>query len=168
MARAALVMIVALLVQFTLGMAVNLFVTIPANHPGANPKEYFSGAAHSLGWAIGSGLAPLAGHVILGFVLIVTGFSLIALATSSGQRGVVTASSLGAVFVLAAAFNGASFLNFNDNLSSMIMAVLFAAALACYVAVLFLLYATPVATVETEPGGHGPSFTSTVGSGDRP
>jgi hypothetical protein len=50
---------------------------------------------------------------------------------------------LGALFILGAAFNGVSFLNFNDDLSSMIMAVLFAAALACSVVVLFQLNAAP-------------------------
>jgi drug/metabolite transporter (DMT)-like permease len=83
--------------------------------------------------------------VILGIVLIVAGFVLIALAASSGHRGVLIASILGALFILGAAFNGASFLNFNDDLSSMIMAGLFAAALACYVVVLFQLNDAPAA-----------------------
>jgi hypothetical protein len=41
----ALVMLIA---QFLLGMAVNLFVKIPTDHPGYNPPEYFSGAAQSV------------------------------------------------------------------------------------------------------------------------
>jgi drug/metabolite transporter (DMT)-like permease len=81
--------------------------------------------------------------VILGILLIVAGFILIALAASSGHRGVLIASILGALFTLGAAFNGASFLNFNDDLSSMIMAGLFAAAMACYVVVLFHLNNAP-------------------------
>ena len=36
-----------LMIQFLLGMAVNLFVTIPTDHPGARPSEYFSGVAQS-------------------------------------------------------------------------------------------------------------------------
>ena len=74
MAWATLIMIAALLAQFVLGMAANLFVTIPAHHPGASPNNYFAGAGHSVGWAITSGLLPLAAHVILGILLIVTGF----------------------------------------------------------------------------------------------
>jgi hypothetical protein len=141
MAWATLIMIAALLAQFVLGMAANLFVTIPAHYPGASPKNYFVGAGHSVDWVITSGLLPLAAHVILGILLIVAGFVLIVLAASSGHRGVLIASILGALFILGAAFNGASFLNFNDDLSSMIMARLFAAALACYVVVLFQLNA---------------------------
>ena len=45
----ALVMLIA---QFLLGMAVNLFVKIPADHPGSNPPAHFSGVAQSVTWAI--------------------------------------------------------------------------------------------------------------------
>lgn len=143
MAWATLIMIAALLAQLVLGMAANLFVTIPAHYPGASPKNYFVGAGHSVGWAITSGLLPLAAHVILGILLVIAGFVLIALAASSDHRGVLIASILGVLFILGAAFNGASFLNFNDDFSSMIMAGLFAAALACYVVVLFQLNDAP-------------------------
>ena len=43
----------ALIFQFLLGTAVNLFVKIPTNHPGSNPPEYFGGAA-----AVGSRWRP--------------------------------------------------------------------------------------------------------------
>jgi hypothetical protein len=76
MAWATLIMLAALLAQFVLGMAANLFVTIPAHHPGASPNNYFVGAGHSVGWANTSGLLPLAAHVIRGILLIVTGFVL--------------------------------------------------------------------------------------------
>jgi multisubunit Na+/H+ antiporter MnhC subunit len=49
MAWATLIMIAALLAQFVLGMAVNLFVTIPAHHPGASPKTTSSEPATA--WA---------------------------------------------------------------------------------------------------------------------
>jgi hypothetical protein len=39
--------LVFLTIQFLLGMAVNLFVTILTNHPGANPPEYFGGGVQS-------------------------------------------------------------------------------------------------------------------------
>lgn len=139
MAWATLIMIGALLAQFLLGMAANLFVTIPAHHPGARPGNYFAGSGQSVGWAITSGPLALAAHASLGILLVVTGFVLIFLAPSSGHRGVLITSILGVLFILGAAFNGASFLDFNHNSSSMIMAGLFAAALACYVVVLFQL-----------------------------
>lgn len=50
--RAYLLMSLLLLAQFVLGMAYNLFVTIPAHHPGAHPSNYLTGSAQSIGWAI--------------------------------------------------------------------------------------------------------------------
>jgi hypothetical protein len=44
--------LIALVIQFLLGMAVNLFVTVPKNHPGSNPPEYFTGVVQSVTWAI--------------------------------------------------------------------------------------------------------------------
>ena len=46
-------------------------------------------------------------------------------------------SSLGGLLVIGAAFNGASFLDFNDNVSSLIMALLAFASIGCYAAALF-------------------------------
>jgi len=62
----ALVMLIA---QFLLGMAVNLFVKIPTDHPGSNPPEYFSGVAQSVTWAILHGNIWLAIHAGFGLVL---------------------------------------------------------------------------------------------------
>jgi hypothetical protein len=153
MAWATLIMIGALLAQFVLGMATNLFVTIPAHHPGARPGNYFTGSGQSVGWAISAGPLALAAHATLGILLVVTGFVLIFLAASSAHRGVLIASILGALLILGAAFNGASFLDFNRDASSMIMASLFAAALACYVVVLFQLNDAPAPAATGHPRG---------------
>ena len=56
------VILVILTAQFLLGMAVNLFVTIPSNHPGANPPEYFSGVFQSVKWAMTSASSVLERH----------------------------------------------------------------------------------------------------------
>jgi hypothetical protein len=36
------------LVQAGLGIVVNLYVTVPAHHPGGRPPEYFSGSFRSV------------------------------------------------------------------------------------------------------------------------
>jgi hypothetical protein len=46
--RASLAALLMLIAQFLLGMAVNLFVVIPKDHPGSNPPEYFSGVVQSV------------------------------------------------------------------------------------------------------------------------
>jgi hypothetical protein len=43
--------IVLVLVQSGIGMDVNLYVAIPAQHPGARPSSYFSGSVRSVAWA---------------------------------------------------------------------------------------------------------------------
>src|SRR3974390_2686848 len=44
-------LLVALLVQFGLGMYVNLFTYIPLIHPGHGAKNFFAGSYHSVAWA---------------------------------------------------------------------------------------------------------------------
>jgi hypothetical protein len=51
-------LLIALLVQFGLGMYVNLFAHIPLNHPGHRAKDFFSGSYHSVAWAETSPHAP--------------------------------------------------------------------------------------------------------------
>ncbi len=131
--RAYLLMSLLLLAQFVLGMAVNLFVTIPTHHPGAHPSNYFTGSARSIGWAIPHGGVWLAAHVSLGLALVLGGIVTLTLATRSGKRAAISTSVLGGAAILGAAFNGASFLDFNQDYSSMIMAGLFAVAVGSYV-----------------------------------
>ncbi len=95
---------VLLPVQYLLGMVTNLYVVLPARHPGARA---------ALTWR------------------------------SGGRAGRVLAV-LGALTIIGAGFNGASFLNYNDAVSSLIMAALWALALACYLAGAVLAVRRPV------------------------
>ncbi len=62
--------LVFLVAQFVLGIAVNLFVKIPLDHPGANPPEYFSGVAESVTWSLLHGHILLILHAALGLILL--------------------------------------------------------------------------------------------------
>jgi len=137
--RNALGTVVLVLIQAAIGMVVNLYVTIPASHPGARPANYFSGSASSIGWAITHGAAALAIHAVLGLALaiMVIGGAIRSFAVAS--RAVRAWSILGALLVIGAGFNGASFLDFNKSASSLIMALLAFAAVVCYAVLLFLL-----------------------------
>src|SRR5262252_4750766 len=70
LATGALVFILLLLVQFGIGMGINLFVGITRSHPGAQAHEFFSGAARSVSWAIAHGPLVLAMHAALGLALV--------------------------------------------------------------------------------------------------
>jgi hypothetical protein len=136
-------MVVTLLAQFLLGMAVNLFVDIPRNHPGANPPEYFSGVVQSVTWAITHGPVLLVLHAVLGLIVVAGSISFAVLAIRSGPRSLVAAAVVGALAVLIAGFNGGSFLNYNEDFSSMIMAIFFAIAVGAYVWALSITAAEP-------------------------
>lgn len=123
-----------LVAQFLVGTVVNLFVNIPKDHPGARPSEYFSGSLQSVNWALSSsGLPWLEGHAGIGVLLFLAAIALLLVAIRSGRRGQVIAAAFGLAGIIAAGFNGASFLDFNEDFSSMLMSGGFALAVAAYV-----------------------------------
>ncbi len=124
---------VLLLIQYLLGMAVNLYVTRPARHPGAGAGNYFSGVVSGIGWVIPDGPLWAAAHAAFGLALVVAAFAVIALTRRQGNRAATVTSVLGALAIVGAGFNGTSFLNYGHAFSSMIMAGLWALALACYI-----------------------------------
>src|SRR5579863_8178051 len=126
--------LILLAAQFLLGMAVNLFVAVPRNHPGANPSEYFSGLFQSVTWAITSPSSPLLLllHASLGLALVVITVALLVAAIVVRKGGWITVASVGLFGVLGAGFNGGSFLNYNENFSSMLMSVGFILAMVTY------------------------------------
>lgn len=137
--RMTLGIAVLLIAQSAVGMVVNLYVTVPVHHPGAQPTNYFSGSLHSIAWAIGHGTLALAIHASLGLAIVAIAIwvAIRAVAIRSGWVGLV--SVLAAGLIIGAAFNGASFVDFNHTVSSLLMALLALGALSCYLVVLYLL-----------------------------
>jgi hypothetical protein len=128
-----------ILVQSGVGMAANLYVVVPGHHPGAHPSDYFTGSARSIGWAMSNGAMILVIHAALGFLLVVMVFNTVIRLLKLRRRSVNTWAMCGALFVIGAGFNGASFLDFGSNISSLVMSLLAFASVLCYVVVLFLL-----------------------------
>jgi len=127
------------LAQAAIGMAVNLYVMIPPRHPGAHPGDYLSGSFQSVNWAIVHGAAALAIHASLGIVVAAIAIGVASHAFRFGDRVIAGWSTIAAALVIGAGFNGASFLDFNHNTSSLIMSLLALGAVACYSIVLWLL-----------------------------
>src|SRR5271166_5538336 len=75
-----------LLIQYLLGMTVNLYVTLPGRHPGAGASNYFSGAASGLAWVISAGPGWAAVHAAFGLALVVAALASIALTWRQGGR----------------------------------------------------------------------------------
>jgi hypothetical protein len=121
-----------LFIQYLLGMVVSVYVVLPAHHPGANAANYFSGSAAGFGWLISSGPAWAAAHAAFGVALVGAALAAIALTWRAGGRAGRTVAIIGALAIIGAGFNGVSFLTYGKAFSSMIMAGLWALALACY------------------------------------
>ena len=129
--RLALLLVSLCLIEFMLGMGLNLFVSLTRHHPGATGSNYFSQSVQSVVWGLShGGLLPF--HVGLGMLIFLASVRLAVAAFLAPQLGLRSVAVVGAVAVLAAGFNGASFLDFNQDFSSMLMAVLFAVAVFCF------------------------------------
>jgi hypothetical protein len=119
---------VMLVIQFGLGVGVNLYTTLPAAGSGGR----------SIGDAFSSG-ALLALHAAFGLLLIVTALSLLVRAIAARHRPVIVTSAIGLVAIIAAAGSGASFVNDSANGASLGMALATGVAMLCYLVSLFIL-----------------------------
>jgi hypothetical protein len=130
--RMSLGMALALLVQYALGMVVNLYVTVPARDQGG-------GILTAVGRAFANGPAAVAIHAGLGLLLIAGAISLVVRSARSRHRPLIWLSAVSLLSILGAALNGAAFVNSGDNGPSLGMAMLTAVALACSVLSLYVL-----------------------------
>jgi hypothetical protein len=119
---------VMLVIQFGLGVGVNLYVTLPAAGRGGR----------SVGDAFSSG-ALLALHAAFGLLLVLTAVSLLVRAIAARHRPVIVTSAVGLLAIIAAAASGASFVNDSANGASLGMALATGVAMLCYLASLFIL-----------------------------
>ena len=113
---------VLLIVQFGLGMGVNLYVTLPAH------KSFFSTVF---------GSATLAVHAVVALALL--GAAISALVRAIRTRRAVAFTGVGLAAILAAAIFGASFVGSQGQGASLGMALATAVAMFCYLAAIFSL-----------------------------
>jgi hypothetical protein len=132
----ALAMLSLLLVQFLVGMFVNLYVGIAPSHPGAT-GSLILGAVIGVAWAIATGGPALAFHTGLGLLLSAGSLALLGIAILAGRRALIVTTSLGLLGVLGAGLNGIGFLNYGIDKATYLMSVGFSVAVAGYVATLF-------------------------------
>jgi hypothetical protein len=124
--QASLGILIVIVVQFALGMGVNLYVTLPAaGHPG-----------HSSWFGNGPLLAL---HAALGLFLMISAIVVLVRAITARNGTLIVTSAAGLVAVLLAAFFGSSFTDKLTNGYSLGMALATAVALACYAIGLYAL-----------------------------
>lgn len=127
-----LTILLLLAAQFLIGMMVNLFVVVPSSHPGTNAPEYFSGVVTGVLWVLGHGTLWLLLHAIVGLALFLCSLILPGLAIASRRRAWIISSIFGLLGIMAAGFNGASFLNYGHDFSSLLMSIGFLLAVVPY------------------------------------
>ena len=132
--RSSLGLTVALLVQYALGLAVNLYVTVPGRDQGG-------GVLAAAGRALANGPASLAVHAGLGLLLLLGSIVLVVRAVVDRTRFFVITSVVSLLAVLGAAGSGAAFVNTGQDGASLGMGLLTAVALLCQALNLFRLSA---------------------------
>jgi hypothetical protein len=129
--RASFAMCVVLLVQYGLGIGVNLFVNLPRQDHGAS-----TGAA--IADAVSNGPVAVAVHATLGLALVVIALAIAVRAAAARRGGLFALGLVGLLTLGSAAFNGARFVSTGQNSASFSMAMAWAVSLLCYLSVLFV------------------------------
>jgi len=122
--RTTLGMGIAVVVQYALGMWVNLYVTVPARDQGG-------GFLTAIGRALANGPVALGIHAGLGLLLVLGSISLVVRSVLSRNRAVIAASAVFFLALLGAASSGASFVDSGRDSASASMAMLTGVALIC-------------------------------------
>jgi hypothetical protein len=128
----ALAAVVMLLIQYCLGISVNLYSTLPAANHG---KPLFGGFAS----AVGNGPVLLSLHALLGTLLLIT--STAALIRSVRLQGppLIGLAAIALAAIITAWLSGSEFVGHMQNGASLAMAFATATAILCYVLVILLL-----------------------------
>ena len=126
--RACLAALVLLVVEYGLGMYVNLYLAVPAADHGG-----------SLGGAIADGPALLSVHATVGLLLGLGALGALVQAVRARGWAVIALSAVGLFAVAFATVAGAAFTSTGDVADSMAMSVMTGVALLCYAVSLYLL-----------------------------
>jgi hypothetical protein len=131
-------------IEIVLGIAVNLFVKVPAGDKGSS---MFAGFAA----AITAGPVSLAIHALVGTLIVLASISVLirAISTRSGLQ--ITLAIIGLLAVIGAWTSGAGFVGDGKDSASFSMATLTAIAIAAYASALFAVPAVAAGTAKSEP-----------------
>ena len=122
-----------LIVQFAIGIVVNLYATIPAKDKG-------SGILGAIGKALTNGPASLATHAGLALLIVLAAIALVVRSIVTRHTASIVVSVIGLAAIAGAAFNGARFVaDGGPANASLAMALSTAVAMLSYAIGLLLL-----------------------------
>lgn len=130
--RACLTTLIALVAQFSLGMILNLYVSVPASDAHAGFIQEIKTAPFAL-----------TVHVLLGIVLIVSAAAVLIRAANVRDRPMITLAITGLTSILGAFAAGEMFVKNGENAASLWMTILTGGALVCYISALGRLSMAP-------------------------
>ena len=122
--RASLGALVMLIVQFGLGIGVNLYISLPGK--GSAGDAFSNGPLLVL-------------HVVVGLLLVVAAVGLLVRAIIARHGPVIAAAAVGLVAIATAATQGFSFVSDGTNAASLAMALATGVAMLCYAIALYLV-----------------------------
>ena len=123
--RVCLAALIMLVVQYGLGMVLNLYVAVPASDEHAGLLR-----------EIASGPLTLTLHALLGLALIATAIAALLRAVRVGDRLIAVLAAAGLTAIGGAFASGEIFVRSGQNAASLAMALLTGAALLCYIGAL--------------------------------
>src|SRR5215467_13770377 len=129
--RTTLGMGIGVIVQYALGMWVNLYVTVPARDQGGG---FFA----AIGRSLANGPVSLGIHAGLGLLLVLGSISLVVRSVLSRNRALIVLSAVFFLALLGAASSGVSFVDSGKDSASASMAMLTAVALICSLVSLYV------------------------------
>jgi hypothetical protein len=129
--RTSLGMGIGVVVQYALGMWVNLYVTLPARDQGGG---FFT----AIGRALANGPVALGIHAGLGLLLVLGSISLLVRSVLSRNAALIVLSAVFFLALLGAASSGASFVDSGRDSASASMAILTGVALICSLVSLYV------------------------------
>ena len=130
--RGCLAVLVLLVVEYGLGMYVNLYVTVPRADRGGG-----------LGSAISAGPPVLSVHAVVGLALGLAAVGVLAQSIAARQWAVSALSVIGLAALAFASAAGAGFTSTGDAAESMAMSVMTGVALVAYAVGLYTLRSAP-------------------------
>ena len=122
---------VMLLIEFGLGVGVDLYAGLPASDHG-------KGLVAAFGASVTGGPIVLTLHALLGTLLIVTGVSVVVRASLARQPTLVAIATIALSAILVAWVSGGRFVGDMGNGTSLAMALATGVALLCYATILFI------------------------------
>jgi len=127
--------VVMILIEFGLGVGVNIYATLPASDSGTGLLPAFSRA-------VTDGPIVLTVHALLGTILLITGLAAVVRASLARRPLLISMTSSALLALIVAWFAGATFVGDQASGASLAMAIATGLAILCYALILFIVPGT--------------------------